>query len=638
MSELQVKVILNDDIRRVSVKKTVSFDELVTLICKLFNLSKDSIKIEYEDDENDWIVASSDLELEEAKRTSTLKTKNILKLRLNANVAKTPKAEATFEDCLSDIIKQVCQSIPAIQAYLPLISQFIREIKDKKHHHHCHRKQAVHKHVQCDGCGKFPIIGMRYNCKNCSDFDFCSDCYGKVQHDASHSFEEISRPIKFKHCKKEQQVVATDSVNAAEQPITTSTTTKVKLSDEVKTDGKLHAIFVEDVTIEDQTEVQPGTSFMKIWKMKNNGTLPFPEITRLGFIGGDALDGPALEGASVPCVPVGDEVQIEINLVAPKQSGRYIGHWRLMDAKGNYFGHRIWVDIVVPPAQNSVPLTTQNFFPLTTLQPSKPAPLTASFMKVDIPKPSEPKDEIKPIETKVDEIKPEEKEDSIEEVRSEKSDDENEYVKVDRSQFNTGAKLTVEVNSPVAEVKEPVKPIDTKPIEIKPIETKSIETKPVETKPVETKPVETKPIETKPVETKPIEIKPVETKPIEIKPVETKPIEIKPVDTKIEIKAINIKPVETKPVETKHIEIKPVDTKPIEIKPVETKPVEIKPVESVVKIVDDKKEAPKGDINWTTALTKLSEMGFKDVKQNIAILRKHRGDIEKAILELIRSR
>lgn len=35
---------------------------------------------------------------------------------------------------------------------------------------------VVHKHVNCDGCGQRGIIGIRYKCAVCSDFDFCSHC------------------------------------------------------------------------------------------------------------------------------------------------------------------------------------------------------------------------------------------------------------------------------------------------------------------------------------------------------------------------------------------------------------------------------------------------------------------------------
>jgi hypothetical protein len=35
---------------------------------------------------------------------------------------------------------------------------------------------VVHEHVNCDGCGQKGIVGIRYKCAVCSDFDFCERC------------------------------------------------------------------------------------------------------------------------------------------------------------------------------------------------------------------------------------------------------------------------------------------------------------------------------------------------------------------------------------------------------------------------------------------------------------------------------
>ncbi|KAG8833401.1 hypothetical protein FRC17_010727 [Serendipita sp. 399] len=33
-----------------------------------------------------------------------------------------------------------------------------------------------HRTVHCDGCGMFPIVGVRHKCLDCTDFDFCQSC------------------------------------------------------------------------------------------------------------------------------------------------------------------------------------------------------------------------------------------------------------------------------------------------------------------------------------------------------------------------------------------------------------------------------------------------------------------------------
>lgn len=53
--------------------------------------------------------------------------------------------------------------------------------------------------------------------------------------------------------------------------------------------GKLDARFVQDVSIFDGTEFAPATNFTKIWRLRNSGTVPWPQNTQLVHVGGDEL-------------------------------------------------------------------------------------------------------------------------------------------------------------------------------------------------------------------------------------------------------------------------------------------------------------------------------------------------------------
>jgi hypothetical protein len=49
-----------------------------------------------------------------------------------------------------------------------------------------------HPRVECDGCGQAPIVGPRYKCSVCKDFDFCSTCEERRNH--PHPFLKLNRP------------------------------------------------------------------------------------------------------------------------------------------------------------------------------------------------------------------------------------------------------------------------------------------------------------------------------------------------------------------------------------------------------------------------------------------------------------
>ena len=53
-------------------------------------------------------------------------------------------------------------------------------------------EHVEHPHVVCDGCEQTPIVGPRYKCSVCEDFDFCSTCEEKGGH--PHPFLKINKP------------------------------------------------------------------------------------------------------------------------------------------------------------------------------------------------------------------------------------------------------------------------------------------------------------------------------------------------------------------------------------------------------------------------------------------------------------
>jgi hypothetical protein len=82
MSNLTVKVVYNDDIRRFCLPTTISFSEFITNIGKLFKA--DEITVKYVDDEGDAIVVTSDEELQEAFRLAKELTPPILRVTVQA--------------------------------------------------------------------------------------------------------------------------------------------------------------------------------------------------------------------------------------------------------------------------------------------------------------------------------------------------------------------------------------------------------------------------------------------------------------------------------------------------------------------------------------------------------------------------
>jgi hypothetical protein len=130
--------------------------------------------------------------------------------------------------------------------------------------------------------------------------------------------------------------------------------------------------FVDHVTIPEGVNVIPETKFTKTWRVQNIGSTAWRSV-RLVPVGGSSFQGPAF--VDVPNALPNAFVDINVPLVAPPSSGRYVGYWRLINADGNRFGDRIWVDITVNEAAPALVLPSA---PVTTLPvislPSPPAP------------------------------------------------------------------------------------------------------------------------------------------------------------------------------------------------------------------------------------------------------------------------
>ena len=98
------------------------------------------------------------------------------------------------------------------------------------------------------------------------------------------------------------------------------------------------ASLVEDVTVPDDMQFDPGNSFTKTWRLKNTGTCTWDSRYQLVFAGGNHIGSLSDRFALDVTVAPGELVDLSVALVAPTETNTYQGDWKLQSPQGQLFG------------------------------------------------------------------------------------------------------------------------------------------------------------------------------------------------------------------------------------------------------------------------------------------------------------
>ncbi|CAG9329706.1 unnamed protein product [Blepharisma stoltei] len=219
-----------------------------------------------------------------------------------------------------------------MQNYLPKLLNAIESSKS----------EVVHQNVTCDSCGMSPIIGHRYKCSVCQNFDFCGKCEANAQHE--HPFIKIRTPEQV----PKTIICAVDETEAKSKPKAKKPAPAKCKNRQCEAETRLLCRFVKDVVGHEGDKITANTNFIKVWRLRNEGKNPWPNGCKLVCINGD------FTGRDIPLPPLmpGEEEDITANCTSPSEEGRYTSYWRAVDPEGSRFGQRVWITInVVKPKE-----------------------------------------------------------------------------------------------------------------------------------------------------------------------------------------------------------------------------------------------------------------------------------------------
>jgi len=214
--EITFKLFHKNEIRRLTLSPT--FKTLKETAFQIFALdTNQKYQFQYEDDEEDLVTFSSDLELKEAIKASASKILRIF-VKSEEEVKNENKEEQSDSESdesenenedesenedQNDNETEIDIQIP-LGGFLNLFEKifsgsdrsFERRNFCQQHHHQQHQHQQPQHLVHpatCDCCQE-RIIGNRYKCETCPDYDLCNNCF-KINEEKAfhiHSFKLIN--------------------------------------------------------------------------------------------------------------------------------------------------------------------------------------------------------------------------------------------------------------------------------------------------------------------------------------------------------------------------------------------------------------------------------------------------------------
>ncbi|NXI48114.1 NBR1 protein, partial [Galbula dea] len=265
--------------------------------------------------------------------------------------------------------------------------------------------------ISCCSC-QARIVGVRYQCSLCPAYNICEQCEaGAYAHDPNHVLLKLRRPVlcAAENCSltefsphlpatleqvRLQKQMDKRFLKAEKQRLRAEKKQRKAEVRELKKQLKLHrkinlwnsvhvletngspalkseglqpnnflsrnqpfqaivptlsAVFVDE-NLPDGSHLQPGTKFIKHWRMKNTGNVEWSSDTKLKLMWGNlTLASSEKKDVLVPSLPSGHVGTVSVEFVAPNIEGTYTSHWRLSH-RGEQFGPRIWCSIVVDPS------------------------------------------------------------------------------------------------------------------------------------------------------------------------------------------------------------------------------------------------------------------------------------------------
>jgi hypothetical protein len=224
-------------------------------------------------------------------------------------------------------------------------------IKEEKNIEVPNSEAVIHDSIRCDGCKIKPIVGDRYKCSICKDFDFCTYCEDKnfLTNEHAHSFIRIRKPELSPELLKASKI----QVEAVGNPqnILNDNGMIIDNSRVFNRKENYAAICLNEetkFTIKRTKNFNPDQERIMI-KLRNVGSVAWPKPSFLSCLKEKSTMICLTSPIAAKIVPNDDiNVEIKFDIPADIKPGKYFSYLSLYHSSSkNYFGDEICLTIIV---------------------------------------------------------------------------------------------------------------------------------------------------------------------------------------------------------------------------------------------------------------------------------------------------
>lgn len=226
-----------------------------------------------------------------------------------------------------------------------------------------HTINAVHSGVKCSNCNQIPIVGVRYKCYTCSNYNLCEKCEDEISEEHNHPFLKIRtseveiEKTSDKVIRQSESISFSLNKNLENIPLSRESVQSIFISSaqEANNVEKLQSECITDnLFFLAKTDLELRVNL----KIRNSGGIAWPKNCYLVCI----EDKSDIKGKSIPLnlkVDPMKECTIELKVYTGKKEGLMKSTWRL-NCEKTYFGKEIILlvnvkndsSVIIDPSKN----------------------------------------------------------------------------------------------------------------------------------------------------------------------------------------------------------------------------------------------------------------------------------------------